>query len=503
VYFENLKATMYMKLALLFSLLFLSIAASPSIATTHTIRFGPGYYFPATLQVAVGDTVAWQADDSSSFAAHPLESYMFPAYAMPVYVNTGTRYEYPVTMAGTYKYRCQLHWTNGMLGEFTAGGTPDTSTYIKHVIRFGPGYYDPDTLKVEVGDTIMWQADDSSSFAGHPLESYSFPAGASAIYVNTGTTFEYVVMVEGTYKYRCQLHWQNGMLGQFSTEDDTPDTATGMKHVIMFGPGYYSPSTLKVEVGDTIKWQADDSSSFAMHPLESYDFPVGATPIYVNTGTTYEYVVMVPGTYRYRCQFHWQNGMLGEFTTEDIDTSTSDRKHIITFDEYFYSPSFFSGVAIGDTIEWRGDFAEHPLRSLTVPIGAATFSQDTGTVFQYIVTQPGRYNYACAIHGLSHNMVGSFSTLASGVKHTVETAIQPYPNPTGSLVRIPFELATSEEITLTLHDITGREVHRIVKQFTSGKHEVEVDLSAWSTGSYIYRLTGDGVMASGQLMLAR
>ena len=174
---------------------------------------------------------------------------------------------------------------------------------------------------------------------------------------------------------------------------------------------------VQVDVGDVIVWQADDSSSFTGHPLESYDFPAGAAPIYVNAGTTYEYTVTVPGTYKYRCQLHWMNGMLGEFTTEEDDTTgAGDGKHIITFGNYFYSPSNITDVAIGDTIEWRGDFSMHPLQSLNVPEGAATFSNNTGTVYQYIVNIEGTYTYWCATHGVSDNMVGSFSTQASSVR---------------------------------------------------------------------------------------
>ncbi len=43
-----------------------------------------------------------------------------------------------------------------------------------------------------------------------------------------------------------------------------------------------------------------------------------------------------------------------------------------------YSPNTLN-VLVGDTIQWMGDFSMHPLSSTSVPTGASTFHQGSGS----------------------------------------------------------------------------------------------------------------------------
>jgi plastocyanin len=98
-------------------------------ATTFIIKFGGtlGFnYSPSQLAVAVGDTVKWEG----SFSSHPLSSTSVPQGAASFHVASGTAFSYPVLIAGTYDYRCDLHFSSGMIGSFTATVTdvPETGT---------------------------------------------------------------------------------------------------------------------------------------------------------------------------------------------------------------------------------------------------------------------------------------------------------------------------------------------------------------------------------------
>lgn len=73
-----------------------------------------------------------------------------------------------------------------------------------------------------------------------------------------------------------------------------------------------------------------------------------------------------------------------------------------------YSPNSVT-VNVGDSILWQGDFGTHPLVSLTIPSGAASFSQSTGASLWYVVTTPGTYNYKCTAHA---GMTGTFTAVA-------------------------------------------------------------------------------------------
>jgi plastocyanin len=73
----------------------------------------------------------------------------------------------------------------------------------------------------------------------------------------------------------------------------------------------YIPSDITIEVGDTIVW----NGSFATYSLESTSVPVGADPFGpINTGTSFQYVVQVAGTYTYQNKTFAALGMKGSFT---------------------------------------------------------------------------------------------------------------------------------------------------------------------------------------------
>jgi plastocyanin len=83
-------------------------------------------------------------------------------------------------------------------------------------------------------------------------------------------------------------------------------------HVINFGGALgesYSPSSLTATVGDTIRWEG----TFSAHPLSSTTIPTGAADWHNDAGTTFDYVIAIPGTYNYQCDFHAPD-MVGSFT---------------------------------------------------------------------------------------------------------------------------------------------------------------------------------------------
>ncbi len=83
-------------------------------------------------------------------------------------------------------------------------------------------------------------------------------------------------------------------------------------HVIEFGGvlgNTYSPNILSVSVGDTIRWQG----TFDSHPVRSTIIPAGAESWSNGSGTAFIYIVPLPGTYNYTCDFHGPS-MSGSFT---------------------------------------------------------------------------------------------------------------------------------------------------------------------------------------------
>lgn len=112
-----------------FSLLILlgMMAASiSSFAVKHTVLVGSFYFNPSTIpDVQVGDTIRWQWVEGN----HTTTSTSIPAGAATwdAPMNSGNQvFEYKVTVAGVYNYKCTPH-ASIQTGSFTAVGAPPPS----------------------------------------------------------------------------------------------------------------------------------------------------------------------------------------------------------------------------------------------------------------------------------------------------------------------------------------------------------------------------------------
>lgn len=110
--------------------------------------------------------------------------------------------------------------------------------------------------------------------------------------------------------------------------------------------------------------------------------------------------------------------------------------HIIQVSSFNFDPSVLT-VVVGDEIRWEGDLSFHPLRSTSVPEGAAPFSASSGTSFSYTVTHAGTYHYQCNNHH-GDGMIGQFTAeLPTGVlPGAVARGIIMYPSRTTDLLNI-------------------------------------------------------------------
>ncbi len=98
------------------------------------------------------------------------------------------------------------------------------------------------------------------------------------------------------------------LLGVFASASSTSATV----HIVLFGGALgeaYSPNSFSAFVGDTVRWEGD----FGIHPLSSTTIPGGASSWHNDAGTTFDYVIMVPGTFNYQCDVH-QPIMVGSFS---------------------------------------------------------------------------------------------------------------------------------------------------------------------------------------------
>jgi hypothetical protein len=82
---------------------------------------------------------------------------------------------------------------------------------------------------------------------------------------------------------------------------------------------------------------------------------------------------------------------------------------------------------------------------------------------------------------------------------------QNYPNPFNPTTQISFNLPQSQQVTLKVYDMLGREVATIANRetFSSGLNTVSFDAANLSSGIYIYRLTGSNVTMTRKMTLIK
>ena len=79
-----------------------------------------------------------------------------------------------------------------------------------------------------------------------------------------------------------------------------------------------------------------------------------------------------------------------------------------------------------------------------------------------------------------------------------------YPNPFSDRTWIGYSIPEAAHVVLTVYDLMGREVTRLVDGLQpAGDFDVEVDAAGWPSGAYIYRLSADGLQQTGKMVLIR
>jgi plastocyanin len=186
--------------------------------------------------------------------------------------------------------------------------------------------------------------------------------------------------------------------------------------------------------------------------------------------------------------------------------------HVISFGGTIglnYSPDQLN-VSVGDSITWQGSFSAHPLSSISVPAGAASFQKSTGSTFTYPVQVAGNYTYECDIHA-SSGMNGSFNALVTDIreqeslqKPSAFRLSQNYPNPFNAETQIQFDLASTQRISLKIYALTGAEIATLVDgSLPAGRFKVYFDAGNLASGIYFYRLISDHIVATKRMILAK
>ena len=108
------------KILLLAALLTGSVCAAQ--AANHRVTVSNFVFTPSTVNAVVGDTITWTWVNGM----HTTTSTSVPVGARtwnkPIDM-THTRFRMRVTVAGTYNYRCNFHFAQGMVGTIVVSAT--------------------------------------------------------------------------------------------------------------------------------------------------------------------------------------------------------------------------------------------------------------------------------------------------------------------------------------------------------------------------------------------
>jgi len=81
---------------------------------------------------------------------------------------------------------------------------------------------------------------------------------------------------------------------------------------------------------------------------------------------------------------------------------------------------------------------------------------------------------------------------------------QNYPNPYNSRTIISYQLKTKSAVTLTIYNLAGREVKKLINaQQNAGKHSVSFDATNFASGIYFYKLKAGSFEQSRKMILLR
>ena len=155
-----------------------------------------------------------------------------------------------------------------------------------------------------------------------------------------------------------------------------------------------------------------------------------------------------------------------------------------------YAPANLT-VLLNDVVTWQGTFSSHPLSSTSVPTGAATFSNTSGTTFSYTATEAGIYTYQCDFHAAG-GMVGTFTVVDPTLVKPlfpVNKEVTVYPSVTSGQLTIDLNnLPVSKHITIELFNVSGQKVY---SKTSNGAAIETLDIASMDNGIYLIAIKSD------------
>lgn len=333
----------------------------------------------------------------------------------------------------------------------------------------------------------------TSPFTTSPVYTYRQPNAPNGFWWQSNS------ISSSTYLHQDICYYNNGTVDRIYTVYNHAGTATNKSVYIAwsndYGVSVGSGNTLTLSETTNIlgavcaanggSTRTNLAIGYRLQYSNEWDFRIQYS---AGGGTT---TGMFTGQY---IEFTGDTTMLVNIQAVDLANGRFVTGHARNGGEHYYRS--FNGTALGDAIQTNnvtGDVTFGGCRAgywnspnsdscLTVWVG----SQGAGAYCSRLVCS------TVGVEPASNEIPAEFSLK------------QNYPNPFNPVTNIKFSIPRSSFVKITVFDITGREVTKLVNEnMNAGSYTVDFDASALATGVYLYRIDADGFTDVKKMMLIK
>ncbi len=270
-------------------------------------------------------------------------------------------------------------------------------------------------------------------------------------------------------------------------------TAMATIHTVNAFNFFYSPSSLSIASGDTVRFQWAAGS----HPTSSTSGDWAAFVFFQLNASqpAADLVFANPGTYNYQCDFHASIGMVGSITVSGPPPcSTVD------------APTFQSHTNFSNRVRltWipQNSAVACQLQAKQLPTGPQPKINLLGPVISiqdipYTSVPAGsmwtwRVRCACSTTPLlvsPYTAYGdTFSIPVAREMESAQSEMIVYPNPAQDQLQVQFESVSGGSVNLSIFDLTGRLMESQVLASNKGLNKISIDVSHYRSGVYFLRM---------------
>jgi hypothetical protein len=195
----------------------------------------------------------------------------------------------------------------------------------------------------------------------------------------------------------------------------------------------------------------------------------------------------------------WE-GMLVKFENLTVTNSNADAYQSKFYGEFLVNDGSDGDLRVNDLGAWKNVYTNDTAKKELIFLSAGTRIQSLQGIMMY--------NFAN--YKLEPRYVSDFSGV-TGIEFnpTLPEQIvlhQSHPNPVapGATAAIAFEIPKAASVTLDVYDLLGHKVATIVNgHYAAGTYEADFTTGRLTQGLYFYRLSVDGRVMNGRMMIQR